>query len=594
MTAVPLSALLPRALAAFVVGVISVPLVSRVAVRLGVVSRPRADRWAGRPVPMLGGLAIFAGTAAGVFSSGVPQGTSAVLLAAAGFMLLVGALDDRFAFRPQTKLVAQILGACLVTGFGIAFAPDGLHSLNIVLSIVWMVAIINAVNLMDNMDGLAAGVSLVSSVFLAVQFAQVGAVYRASLAASLAGGLLAFLLFNFPPARIFMGDAGSLSVGLLLGGLSISNALIIDKKMGAVSVLFGPALVLAVPILDVALVTVTRILRGQSVSQGGRDHSSHRLIRMGLSERKALVVFYGMAVASGLLGMQIAQGIGRLRAMFLVALSWIPLGLFFAWLAKVRIDKADDPGPTGAIGMAVGWIFRRRMMEVAMDLALAYVCFCLAYGLRFDFDLLPEYKAQILKSIPWVLGVTLACFQVTGIYSGFWENYGLRDVFRFGKAAVGSATLCIALAVVVYRYEAFPRSVFPLFGLLLFVSTLGVRTSFQIFDMVLAETGPRKTVILGTGPQALAAFAHLTNAEGRSAVAAFIDPSGTRKSRIYGLPVLSLDDLFESERRFTCDRVICAEEELLPAAEHALRQYSAAQGTLLQRYESRLVDWPTA
>lgn len=564
------------------------------AVRLGVVAKPRADRWAGRPVPMLGGVAIFIATAAGLLlGGGELRSTAAGILLGGLFLLVVGALDDRFSFRPQTKLVAQILGACVVTGFGVGFALNPFQSVNILVSIFWIVAIINAINLMDNMDGLAAGVSLIASAFLAFQFAEAGAPSRAALAAALAGGLGGFLCFNFPPARIFMGDAGSLSVGLLLGGMSLSNALAAGQKLGALSVMAGPALVLAIPILDVLLVTVTRVLRGQPISQGGRDHSSHRLIRMGLSERKALLVFYALAVVAGISGLQLAQGIGRLRALFYVALSWIPLGLFFAWLAKVRVET-EPMSPKGRMGLVIGWVFKRRMMEVVMDLALAYICFCTAYGLRFDFSLLPEYKEQVSTSIPWVLGLTLACYQSMGVYGGVWENYGIRDVIRFGKAA-GAATLCcIAVAVVLYRYHAYPRSVFPLFGVLLFLSTLGVRTSFQFFEILLVEAGPRRAVIFGIGPSALAAYAHLTAGEGRGIVAAFVDPKGERAARIYGLPVVTLKDLARLNGELPHERLVIVEDGLPPGCVEALRVHASQNGKILQLYQSRLSDWPAA
>lgn len=566
------------------------PLVGRMAVRLGVVAAPRADRWAGRPVPMLGGVAIFIATAGGLLVGSIYLTTHAVGLLLGGlFLLAVGALDDKYSFRPQTKLVAQTLGACIVTGFGVGLAPNQLGSINVIVSIFWVVAIINAINLLDNMDGLAGGVSLIAAIFMAIQFADAGAPVRASLAASLAGSLLGFLCFNFPPARIFMGDAGSLSVGVLLGGLSLSNALMANQKLGALSVLFGPALVLAIPILDVSLVTITRLLRGQAISQGGRDHSSHRLIKMGLSERKALLVFYGLAAVSGVFGLLVSEGIGRLRGVVYVALSWIPLGLFFAWLAKVHVADEKAVAPKGRVGLLVGWVFRRRMVEVVMDLGLAYVCFCLAYGLRFDFDLLPKYREQIGVSIPWVLGVTVATYHAMGVYSGFWENYGIRDVLRFGKAA-GSATLCcIAVAVVLYRYDAYPRSVFPLFGMLLFLSTMGVRSSFQFLDVMLVEAGPRRVVIYGVGHSALAAYAHLTAVEGRGIVAAFVDPTGERKARIYGLPIVSLDDLSRLNGELSHDRVIAA--DLTPGSQEALRAYATRYGKSVQQYESRLTDW---
>lgn len=570
------------------------PLVGWLARRLDVVAKPRADRWSGRPVPLLGGVAVFLAASAGLFAASAEATlTTAGLMLGASFLLVIGALDDRFAFRPQTKLVAQVLGACLVTGFGVGVVSSPVQALNIPLSIFWIVAVINAINLLDNMDGLAPGISLIAAAFLALQLAASGMASLAALAAALTGALAGFLCFNFPPARIFLGDAGSLSIGLLLAGMSLSNALFANQKLGAVSVLFGPALVLAVPILDVLLVIVTRALRGQPVSQGGRDHSSHRLIQLGLSERKALLVFYSLALVAGFVGLQLASGIGRLRAAAYVALSWIPLGLFFAWLARVRVIS-EQSAPPGTMGVLIGWVFKRRMMEVLLDLALAYVCLCLAYGLRFDFDLLPSYKAQLTASVPWVLGITLAAYHASGVYSGFWEHYGIRDVVQFGKAAAGATLCCIALAVVLYRYEAFPRSVFPLYGLLLFLSTLGVRTTFQLLDLYLGAAGPRRAVIIGVGPAALAAYAHLTAREGRRIVAAFVDPRGQRTAKLYGLPVMTLDELARLNGDLSYERLLLAVDADFPVFSDALRVHAVRTGKALERFEVRFSEWPGA
>lgn len=592
--AVPLPELLRPVGVALAAALVLTPLVGWIARRLGVVAKPRADRWAGRPVPLLGGVAVFLAVSAGLFAASAEATlTTAGLMLGATFLLAIGALDDRFAFRPQTKLVAQILGACIVTGFGVGVVSSPIQALNIPLSIFWIVAVINAINLLDNMDGLAPGISLIAAAFLALQLAASGMASLAALAAALAGALAGFLCFNFPPARIFLGDAGSLSIGLLLAGMSLSNALVANQKLGAVSVLFGPALLLAVPILDVLLVIITRTMRGQPVSQGGRDHSSHRLIQLGLSERKALLVFYSLALVAGFVGLQLASGIGRLRASAYVALSWIPLGLFFAWLARVRVTS-ESSAPSGTMGVLIGWVFKRRMLEVLLDLGLAYLCFCLAYGLRFDFDLLPSYKAQVAASVPWVVGVTLAAYHASGVYSGFWEHYGIRDVVQFGKAAAGATLCCIALAVVLYRYEAFPRSVFPLYGLLLFLSSLGVRTSFQLLDLYLGAAGPRRAVIFGVGPSALAAYAHLTAREGRGIVAAFVDPNGHRTAKLHGLPVMTLDELARLNGDLPHERLLLAVDADFPVFSDALRVHAARTGKALERFEVSYSEWPRA
>jgi len=580
----PILSLALTAGAAFLGSAILTPLVGRLALHLGVVAKPRPDRWAGRPVPLMGGLAIFGGVLVGALGglSELSAPLSGLLLGGA-FLLVIGAFDDRYAFRPQTKLIAQILGACIVVGFGVGFQTRPIEYFNALISIFWIVAVINAVNLMDNMDGLAPGVALVGAAFLTYQLANSLRPETAPLAAALSGALGGFLVYNFPPARIFMGDAGSLSVGLLLAGLSLSSGLIAEKKLGAVSVVFGPALVLAVPLLDVLLVSITRVLRGQPVSQGGRDHSSHRLITLGLSERKALLVFYTLAAAAGLVGTLLAGGVSLLTGIVLVPLSWIPLGLFFAWLAKVRVASQEEK-PEGAMRLFVGWVFKRRMAEVLMDLGLAFAMFCLAYVLRFDFQVEDVYRLQIAKSAPWVLGLTVFSLHSFGVYGGMWEHYGVRDLFRMGKAVGTAVLLCVAVAVLLFRFEVYPRSVFPLYGALLFLALLAARSSFHLFELTLVDRGTRRTLIFGTGPHALSAYAHISAEQGKGAVAGFID-EGKRLTKLQGLPVYTIEALGGLNGRCPHDRILVCGVTGNYNIPRELKEHALKNGIALRRFE---------
>jgi FlaA1/EpsC-like NDP-sugar epimerase len=311
---------------------------------------------------------------------------------------------------------------------------------------------------------------------------------------------------------------------------------------------------------------------------------------MGLSERKALLVFYALAAVAGLVGSQLAQGMSLWRSILIVPLSWIPLGLFFAWLAKVRV-VADAGKPDGRIALIVGWVFKRRMLEVVMDLALAFVCICLAYLIRFDFAFEPIYREQVATSAPWVLGITLASLSASGVYGGHWEHYGVGDVFRLAKG-IGTAVLCcIAVAVVLHRFEHFPRSIFPLYGGILLVGLMAVRASFQFFDIYLADRPTARVVIVGIGPEARTALAHLAGTEGKASVAGFVDPSsGGSISQLKGLPVFRLDQIGEVDGECSYHRMILAETQI--ASEHLglLKEHSAKTGKALQRFEVRYLD----
>ncbi len=207
-------------------------------------------------------------------------------------ILLVGLQDDIQGMDPWLKLVGQATAALVLVGFGVSAAPTSIGVLNTVITVVWILAIVNAVNLSDNMDGLAAGLCVVACAgyfALAVVFDQY---LVATLAAAIAGGALGFLIYNYPPAKIFMGDAGSHILGFVLAVMGILIEFPTVKKPIALLV---PGLVLAVPLLDMALVVISRIRRGVPVSRGGTDHASHRLVVWGLNRRGAIAVLWAAA-----------------------------------------------------------------------------------------------------------------------------------------------------------------------------------------------------------------------------------------------------------------------------------------------------------
>ncbi len=279
----------------FVLAAAAPPLVIRWARRRGWLARPTADRWHERPTALMGGIAIYAAGTLGqlVVVGALPPAvwTGATVLFAAGW------LDDRYGLTPPAKLAAQVGAALLLLPAGYAFG-DGPLWLAGPLTVVWVVGITNAVNLLDNMDGLAAGVVAVAALALVVLLGAGGLATTALV--SVVGAALGFLCFNFNPARVFMGDSGSLFLGYTVAALAL--AVPAQLPPGAATWLLPawllPVLVLAVPIFDTALVTVGRLRAGRPVAQGGRDHSSHRLVLSGYSERRAVLSLYALALAA--------------------------------------------------------------------------------------------------------------------------------------------------------------------------------------------------------------------------------------------------------------------------------------------------------
>jgi UDP-GlcNAc:undecaprenyl-phosphate GlcNAc-1-phosphate transferase len=268
------------------------PLARKAALRLGILDLPKERGVHSAPQPLLGGLAIYLSLSIAVLAFHPREETWGVVLAG-GLAFLLGLRDDWRPLRPAWKLLGQVLVALVLYLVGVRISyithPLGggllyLGSLSLPLTVFWTVALMNAINLIDGLDGLAAGVSGIAGVTLLFLAAQQGQPELAVfLSAALVGSLLGFLPYNFHPARIFMGDAGALTVGLFLAAITVEGSL----KSPATLALAVPVLALGLPLFDTSLAIVRRLLSGKPVGQADRGHLHHRLLEAGLSHREA-------------------------------------------------------------------------------------------------------------------------------------------------------------------------------------------------------------------------------------------------------------------------------------------------------------------
>jgi UDP-GlcNAc:undecaprenyl-phosphate GlcNAc-1-phosphate transferase len=289
---------LPLLIFSFLAAFVATPLIGRVAYRTGFVDEPKPHKMHVQPMPLLGGLAIYIALCAALFQ--VDFSTELVPMAAvavgATLLMLVGLWDDRRGIAPRAKLLAQVAAAVLVAAAGVQVKITPWPVVNFAITLFWFVGITNAVNLMDNMDGLAAGTSAVSALFFTILAAAAKQGLVASLAAAVTGASLGFLYYNIPPAMIFMGDTGSLLLGFLLAVIGVEYS---PSNLPLGSTWMVPILVMGLPIFDTTLVTFSRLISRRPVSLGGTDHTSHRLARLGLGINRAV---FSMYLAAGLLG----------------------------------------------------------------------------------------------------------------------------------------------------------------------------------------------------------------------------------------------------------------------------------------------------
>ncbi len=311
------------------------PFMRRYAVAQGLADQPSERKAHPEPIALLGGVAIFAASGL-VLWAVVPTAARTLkgVLLAGLVILVIGLQDDVAGMEPPLKLIGQVTAALVLVGFGVTASVTRIAPIDAALTVFWVVAVVNAMNLSDNMDGLAAGLCVVSCggfFALAVTSDQY---LVATLAAVLGGGCLGFLFYNYPPAKIFMGDAGSHLLGLLLAVMGILVKFPDTYKPLGLAV---PVLVLAVPLLDTALVVISRLRRGVPVSRGGTDHASHRLVVWGLTRRGAIAVLWSVSA----LGSLAALGAANLRGWWGV----VPVAGFalFALVALAVLEKRGAP-----------------------------------------------------------------------------------------------------------------------------------------------------------------------------------------------------------------------------------------------------------
>lgn len=314
----------PIIVAAGLLAFLVTPLTRILARRLGMLDQPGLRKTHRLPVPLLGGLAMYTALAVAFLAFGSPDWRleGVAIVGGATLLFLTGLWDDRYGMPVWLKLAAQVVAAFVVMVVGVRVQLTSLWPLDWLLTLVWIVGITNAVNLMDNMDGLATGITLVAAVFFFVLAALEGQGLVASLAAALIGAAAGFLFYNFAPAVSFMGDAGALTLGFVLAVIGIKLRFV-NHPLGATWM--APIVVLGVLIFDTALVSLSRWRRGRSIFHGGSDHTSHRLTQLGVAQPRAVLTLY---LTAALLGA---------AAIFITRASVLMANLAFGALAAAGI-----------------------------------------------------------------------------------------------------------------------------------------------------------------------------------------------------------------------------------------------------------------
>ena len=547
MTAVPAVVALPVAAA-----VIWALLRSSFARRI--VSRPTGERWTYRQTPLFGGVGIFLGFAAGiggVFAAGGVHGRREELLGILGgcaILFVAGLIDDVRSLNPVVKLAAQGGAVALVLSTGLSVQIVSNDVLSGALGVLWLVGITNAFNLLDNMDGLAGALATIAAVFFAIDAVTIHP-ERILLVLSLSLGLacLGFLPFNLRPRRpaaVFMGDSGSQVLGFGLAALGLATSWKVAES--TVATLLIPLLVLAVPILDTALVTIVRLVEGRPVYRGGRDHTSHRLVLQGISERRTVALL--TAIAAGLGGTSLTYSVidNTWLTLIGVLISFALLVQFAGYLTDA--DRAAPVAAQGRIGAVL--LQSRRLGEVLVDFALLTASFSAAYLIAAGGSGTTAQRHVFLVSLPVVLAARYLAFIPAGLYRGVWRFAGARDAVAVVLAVVVSEAAAYGAVAGWNGFDDFPQSAYVIdasFAILLIgTSRFAERALFRALGSLKDRQSRRRTLIVGAGRGGRSLLRELRETAGQQVVGFVDDDPRLARRRLQGVPVLGGCEVIEA------------------------------------------------
>ena len=584
----------PFFLGAFALSLLLTPVCRSLAYRLGYVAKPRADRWGRRPAALFGGVAIVLAVLALAAATGTARHVWP-LLSAGALIAGVGLLDDVLSLKPSTKLIAQILVASLLLYFGYRLHWTESAIGDAMLTLFWIVGITNAFNLLDNMDGLCSGIALIAGGCLLAGSTAGGIGPEERYLAMLLGASAGFLVYNFHPASIFLGDTGSLFLGVNLAMLTLVPAAQGAGRPGVLSTIAVPVLLLLIPIFDTTFVTAVRLLSGRKPSQGGRDHTSHRLVAVGLPEAKAVTTLWALAAGGGVISLLVRQpdSSGPLVAALTFLLAMV---IFAVYLARIRTYADDDLAllRNGRITpLVTDFMYKRRVAEVLLDFCLIPLAYYSAYRLRFEGPLFAANFPRFIESLPVVLAAQLVAFFVVGSYRGSWRYFGLMDAVVTAKGVLAGTIGTELLLLYLFPFGSYSRAVFIIYAAILMLLHTGSRASFRLISEFVRrrrDSGQR-LLIYGAGEAGAIAVRGLMGQPGSQyRMLGFIDDDESKRgSRVLGYQVLSsYRGLVSLIERGAVDRVVISTQAVPASRVLELEHICAARGVDLSRLNVQL------
>lgn len=583
------SRLLAIAAMSFALAVALTPLLRMLALTWGVVSRP--DERHPQGTPSLGGPAIIGSFLISLWALGYLANST---LLGSLLMCSLGVLDDVIELRPKQKLVGEIIIIAVVLVLSGRFSFVAWGWLDVAISGAWLLAMTNAFNLIDGLDGLAAGIGVLASAAIATASVAHGHFLLAEEGIGLAAALSAFLFFNFQPAVIFMGDSGALSIGMTLGILSLKATQAgTSSDIGAWAF---PIVAMMVPLMDTGIVILSRLGTGRPVSRRSRDHLHDKLLALGISERAVILMCWSASAFAGIaaVGLSLLPLGTAIAALPFVALPFLVAGLF---LVDMTFD-AFSPGSAypelrGLAKVVLKSAYQWRLGDVVLDLFLISAAYLGAFLMRLEFNIPDNRISEILIGLPWVIVLTYLAMWASGVYRVMWQYTRFSDFARFASGSIlASTAVLIASRILPIAVSGSILVIFPLLMLDLLIAT---RMSFIYLRRAirgLAQSSYR-ILIVGAGHLGVSAADMLVSQRrSHSSVVGFADDDLFKRGKLIGgRPVLgALDDLDAILRQTSFNRLVVAARSLETTRRSILESFARQHGIEIEDFRYGLRD----
>jgi UDP-GlcNAc:undecaprenyl-phosphate GlcNAc-1-phosphate transferase len=599
------------------------PWVIRFAARVGAMDEPNVRKIHSRPIPRLGGVVIYTSFFLSIpflylidpgLQSLASFGPNKGMMTIAALVLILGLgiFDDLKPRTPAQKLLVQIIAATLVylVGFKVSFVSDplskrllGLGILEYPATLLWIVGITNAFNLIDGLDGLAAGVAIIASFTIATISFLVNDMATTIMVLLLAGAVVGFIRYNFNPAKIFLGDSGSLFLGFALAVFSMRSS---TKGSTALAIIV-PILCLGLPIMDTLLSMLRRLLgsllpeqaksssflhKFGSIFVPDNGHIHHRLIARGFSHRNVVLLLYLVSCAFGIgaFTLTVTNNVGASLVLVAVAIATI-VGvrqLHYKEMAVLR---------NGILLPIYEWpLMNRRVFQGFLDLAFILVAYASAFFVVSHGRLTTISDQKLLATLPFVGGIKLLVFYATGQYKGTFRHLSIGDALRTLKVVVLSELM--TGAVLAFLPEPWKvRELSILFLDFFFVLTLvgGIRTSFFVLNYLFhqEQNGGKRVIIYGADARGILALQQILNDEtlNLSPIGFLDDSPHLEGKRLNGYPIYGGHwKLQQLLRKVKIEEILLSSDNLKPEILRRLKQIARSHGISVRRFTIRLED----